>query len=357
MGIYIVQFVCLIWAHGDNSFVSTAGEVDEAMSIQDVQRSFQSLPIILIVAATFTFVYRLSSNQYPIQACQMNLVIFGGKQVNGNVVNLAHNVAVMIAIGLLETVIYPALERRRKTVSLTTKFVTGLILAGLSALVALIFEWLRRGSGVHAWPGWYPDAPREVRFPNMTFYGDGDYAWANFQDFMGVCMVNGVDYCSNCAPQTIYPETGVKIGIYMSNMSAWWMCIPFFIVGVAEALVTPVLQYFAYAVTPAGARSMIQAALVVFTGMYPLASVTIFTTLLAKCFKNNLNLTTKILGIPMGIDAFYWLAVVFTVPAVPVAICVIRRSKVEAPTVRHGASESFVQSVQSVVQLSQPVLE
>merc|ERR1711953_1300068 len=65
---------------------------------------------------------------------------------------------------------------------------------------------------------------------------------------------------SLCAP---LGEDGQHV--HMSAMSAWWMAVPYTLIGVGEILVNPVLQHHAYNV-PESMRSMLQAFFVFIQG-------------------------------------------------------------------------------------------
>merc|ERR1712039_383768 len=45
----------------------------------------------------------------------------------------------------------------------------------------------------------------------------------------------------------------------MSDMSVWWMAIPYAMIGIGEILVNPVLQHTAYEGAPESMRSLLQA--------------------------------------------------------------------------------------------------
>merc|ERR1712137_1283678 len=206
---------------------------------------------------------------------------------------------------------------RGRTMSFSTKFLIGLTLAGTSTIIAWVLEVNRRGSTVIAPPHWSPNASWERRFPGIP-----SNASSKVVGLMGVCNVNGTEYCSNCAKQS--KVDGIDVGIYMSDISMWWMVLPYFIVGCAEALINPLLQYYAYAFTPAPARALLQGICLVFTAMYPEALTAVFTLWLKAHVPNNLNDTFKFLGMNMGIDAFYLVGIMFLIPAVPLVTLVTR---------------------------------
>lgn len=320
--LYLLQFASLIWAHSNNNWILPDQGENESwgeLTIKQVRQSFQCFPLVLVVSATFTVIFRLASNEYvPTNACQMNLNIGDGKQVNSNTLWVFNPLAVMSSIFLLETFVYPAAQRRGRPISAQQKFLMGLSLAGLSALSALFIERARRGAPVLAPSGWTADAATSIQFPDMAYTDD-------LAGYMGQCLVNGKDYCSNCAKKSIVDADGFMAGIYMSDFSPFWMVIPFVLMGMAEACVLPVVQYIAYEFTPKPSRAIIQGVSLVFINAYPLALVTAFSTILVKFVSNDLNITKEnFMGIHMGVDAYYWASLCFLIPAVPLLMLVNR---------------------------------
>lgn len=57
------------------------------------------------------------------------------------------------------------------------------------------------------------------------------------------------DIVSDCAPQVP--------GIYMSDISSFYMLLPFFLIGVGEVLVNPCLYFFVYDQAPPRTRSLL----------------------------------------------------------------------------------------------------
>ena len=151
---------------------------------------------------------------------------------------------------------------------------------------------------------------------------------AAISSYVGQCTIGGQDYCSNCAPK--HALDGVEVGIYMSDISAFWMAFPYMLTGLGEALVQPVLQYYAYSCTPKTCRAFVQALALVFSGMYPLSLVTVFTTLLKHHLQNNLNnKTDDVLGLSLGLEVFYYIALVFAIIGIPVTYFILSKVRME----------------------------
>lgn len=81
---------------------------------------------------------------------------------------------------------------------------------------------------------------------------------------------------SECAPN----------GIHMRDISAFWMFVPFALIGMAEILVNPCMYYFAYTAAPPKVRSLVQAFNLFFQGSVSNA----FTAVAMKAtFPNDLD--------------------------------------------------------------------
>merc|ERR1712187_550300 len=107
-----------------------------------------------------------------------------------------------------------------------------------------------------------------------------------------------------------------KAGIYMSNISAFWMFVPFAFIGLGEIMVNPVLYYYAYSMTPPKTQSVIQAVNLVFQGAYPPALVAVFSSVLGSAQPNNLNLG--------HLEYFYYVCLAFCVIGTPIFFVVQR---------------------------------
>lgn len=338
--LYVVQFACLIWAHSDNSFLELPdrdGYDDQdhdldRITIEEVRLTFQAIPLMLTVSFTWYFMWRLSSQYYYHQVCQMDVHFFGG-QINGSIMYLANNLAVIIAMPVVEACFYPCIARLRGQVhvSVQAKLVMGVMVTALGVGSAAILEWARHASPIIHPPGWTPEASLQVRFPDLTNFADLHLV-SLVEPLMGQCVVDGIDYCSNCAPKCPAQTCGATMGIYMSQLSMWWMVIPYFLEGIAEIMVVPVLQYLAYSFAPPKARTLTQALVLTFTGVYPLASTSILTTMFKTAIPDDLN-RGMALGFNIGIEIFYIIPILFALPAVPAILCVNRHAPLVDPEV------------------------
>eukprot|EP00438_Fugacium_kawagutii_P011616 Skav216072 [mRNA] locus=scaffold389:302616:304726:- [translate_table: standard] len=194
---------CLCVAHRNNSWL---GEPD------GVTRCLDVVPMIIVGNVTFNVLYNTMFSLFYSQACQMDTRIGGrGMQLSGAFFNLGSSFAVIIFTPLLERLILPAAEKMLGPVSSRMKVLFGISLAISSQIVAAGLELQRRNARVLSIP-------------------------------------------SNCAP--LLPDGE---HVHMSAMSAFWMFLPYALVGAGEALVNPVLQHVAYSGADPSLRSLMQA--------------------------------------------------------------------------------------------------
>jgi len=233
----LVSCTCLVLAHTNNRWLTLPKDVSKAppFSIEDVRAGFATVPIIVVVNICFSMAYNAMNNAFPSQACQMNTQ-FRGSQLNGAFFNLADALAVVFLTPLFESCLYPAIGWMKGShVRLGQKLVAGMIIASLSNAVAAWMEIKRRNAPLICEAGF-----------------------------------------SECAPN----------GIHMRDMSAFWMFVPFFLMGAAEILVNPCMYYFCYTAAPVKVRSLIQAFNLFFNGSVSNA----FTAVAMKAtFPNDLD--------------------------------------------------------------------
>lgn len=223
------------------------------------------------------------------------------------------NVGVVSFIAFLEFLLVPWLRSRGRQFGIYPRFALGVLLMAASALSALILEVVRRHQSTLAPADWRASASESVRFPGVANLTDPTVA-ATVGPYMGTCIRGGIDYCSNCNTKMV---EGVKVGIYMSDISAYWMVVPTLLMGLSEALVNPSIRYYAYEVTPAPARALVQGLTLVFFGSQPEAMVAVANALLHPFVNYNLNTTHKVFGISMGVEIFYCLTLISCAIALP----------------------------------------
>merc|ERR1719482_1646188 len=124
---------------------------------------------------------------------------------------------------------------------------------------------------------------------------------------MGFCDVGGKDFCSNCAAHGVID--GRRVGIYMSELSASWMAVPFALVGLGEAFVLPALYHLSNAYAPERTRSVVQSVQLVYNTAVPAALMAGLSRGLREYFPNNLNAGR--------LEVFYMLAIAVLAAAAP----------------------------------------
>eukprot|EP00439_Symbiodinium_sp_Y106_P039198 s3533_g4.t2 len=210
-------------------------EAKDDFGVEDARATFGALPMIVIVNIAFNLCYNSINNAFPSQACQMDLRI-GSMQLNGAFFNIADASAILVFTPLFESCLYPVIARMKGSpVQLGQKIVAGLLVACSSNLVAASLEMRRR------------DAP---------YLCDAEF--------------------SQCAPG--YTEDGLH-GTRMKDISAFWIFMPFTLVGIAEILVNPCMLQYSYEAAPMQVRSLLQAINLFFQGSVSNAFTSVVTKL------------------------------------------------------------------------------
>jgi len=217
---------------GDLSWVRSANRTDRVLRRRETADFLRILPTLITASLSFNALFNCSSFWYQQQACQMNLQ-FGSIQLNGSFFTTADSLAIVVFTPIILKKVNPFLHRRFGGFSRHGKLMLGSSLAILSVLCAAGLELHRRTLIV-------------------------------------------TQYASECAPR----------GIRMTDISAWWMVIPYALMGVAEVYVNPTLYYVSYAQTPPRLRSTAQAVCLVMS-----AASSGFFTLLTQLMgsANDLN--------------------------------------------------------------------
>lgn len=202
----VIAVGCLCVAHRDNAWLGK----------DDVTQSLDCVPTLLIGNIIFNIQYNTMASFFYSQSCQMDTRLGSGAnapQLNGAVFNLADCAAIVIFTPLLDKICIPCLERALGCrVTMNAKIYFGIAIASGSQLVAAFLDYARMSS--------------------LT-----------------------LDIGSFCAPL----EDGTNQHVPMSAISAFWMGIPYAMVGIGEILVNPVLQHHAYEGAAPSMRSLVQA--------------------------------------------------------------------------------------------------
>mmetsp|Transcript_15144 Transcript_15144/g.32662 ORF Transcript_15144/g.32662 Transcript_15144/m.32662 type:complete len:697 (-) Transcript_15144:243-2333(-) len=259
-----ISCICLVMAHLNNHWLKLPKEVVQAtgFTIEEVRAGFATVPIIVLINISFNMAYNAMNNAFPSQACQMNTMV-GGSQLNGAFFNLADALAIIFFTPLFEKCLYPLIARIKGShVRLGQKLIAGLITAAIANGAAAYLEVYRRHQPLMCW-----------------------------------------ESVSECAPN----------GIHMRNISAFWMFIPFALIGAAEIMVNPCMYYFSYTAAPPRVRSLVQALNLFFNGSVSNA----FTAVAMKStFPNDLDTG--------NLEYYYFLNIICALVGVLLYFCLTR---------------------------------
>jgi len=179
---------------------------NEGCPVADAREMWRIMPAVLC-ATSWAIAYSQMGSTFISEACQMDLRVGGSSQLNGTVLNLADCLAIIICIPLFDRYLYPFIERvKGSPFTVLQKMACGFIVTCLAMISAAVIEIQRRQAPI--------------------LEGQGD---------------------SNCS------------GYQMSDVSVFWMIIPFFLVGVGEVLIVVQLYHLCYIEVPAGMKSTAQA--------------------------------------------------------------------------------------------------
>jgi len=290
----VVMILSLTVAHVDNSWLHLPQDLvgEAGMSEDDVQMTFQGIPMMLLANAIFNFAYSMMLGPFLVQSCQMDLNI-GSVSLGGAVFNLGDCLAIIICIPIFEKFIFPGIKKcLGYEATNTQKLMAGYFFAALAMATATLFEVVRRTRDIRTPDGYMSPHDFKESTASWSCIGAGGKCTVDGGTLMGLCKVGKDTFCSPCARSQEYTVAGEKIsyGIYESDMSALLMFIPFAFIGIGEILVNPTTYYYAYTVTPAKTRSVVQAINMIFQGALPPAMVSVFVTVLNKSASpNNLN--------------------------------------------------------------------
>lgn len=163
-------------------------------------------------------------------------------QLSGATFNLADSLAIILFTPVIDRFAIPYVERYiGRRVSLNMKIYAGIAFAIGSQLVAAVIEYVR----------------------------------------MNTEVLSIASHCAALRPDGQH--------VHMSSISAFWMSIPYAMIGIGEVLVNPVLQHFAYEGADPSMRSLLQAFNLFAMGGMPNAISSAISQATASLTPNNLN--------------------------------------------------------------------
>jgi dipeptide/tripeptide permease len=255
--------LCL--AHKSNDWIPTIEDTRiGAITTEEVKGFMRTIPTIACVMVGFNICYG-GMDIYPLQACQMdtrtgfpdwlNSFFFLKGQFNGNFFSLGDSAAIIICIPLFEKILFPWIKNMRggQPLSRKTKYNVGFFMAILGCVMGIVIESVRKNAPLIPCDTTEADAcfcyaTSGPALPNVTTSA----ACHDHPDAQWVLV-------SQCAPT----------GVPMSDMNAWWTFIPFFITGIGEVLVNPVIQEFSFDEVSVTLKSLLMGFTTVVMGCIP----------------------------------------------------------------------------------------
>jgi len=261
----IVSSALLIVVHSNNDWVQPlvrpVARAANAITTEDVKSALRVIPIVLCINIGFNVGYN-GMDIYAVAACQMdvrvpqvqwlrNVLLLPKGQFNGNFYSLGNNGAIILFVPLLEGLILPMMRRARngRQIPRKAKYITGFILVILSNVCGMILEYIRRQRPLIPCPAG----------------SEGSDICGPYRD------------TSEGAPEYLYSQCSPGGHIPMSDMSAWWVIIPYFITGCGEVLVNPVVQEFAFDESSSKLRSFVMGFTLVAMGCVPSVITSVFS--------------------------------------------------------------------------------
>jgi len=300
--------------------------------IKDDRNALYATRVISVVFNTISFqVVYAAMNYFALSACQMDVDIQVGNgkpfQINAAMLNSADCLAIIFVVPLLDTVIYPYVEKRlgRKPIA-SEKYMTGIVVSMMAIFSAAVLEIMRRRAPLVSACGKSGSAVASAPTPSPTSVDDDKFYVDHDQCY------------SQCA------ATGVE----MSDFSVWWMAIPFFLVGTGECLCNIPIYDLCYSQTPPAYRSLAQAVFLFVTAVGSMLTGA-FTTALSDFVTNDLN--------DGHLEYFYFACLGFVIAFIPINLyCFSHFHEVEEHIIEgmvHNDAASETSSVENPVRSSE----
>jgi len=224
LGLCVVSCICLVFGHMKNDWMTEFTEeiTGAGVTLADAKKTCSLVPQLLLINIGFNIPYNAMNIAYPLLACQMDVRLPWNKseQLNGAFTNLGDCFAIIIGVPIIESLVYPCIEKRRgSAIPRKAKYIIGFLLVCFANLTAIAIEQVRAGTAL-------------IPADN-----------------------GGLSQCASA-------------GALMSNISCFWAFIPMFLTGIGEILVNPVVYEFAFAAAPNSLLSIVQAFNLVVAGSF-----------------------------------------------------------------------------------------
>lgn len=293
----IISSLALILVHKNNDWVKALEQlptqVTGSITTEDVKSALRVIPTIMCINIGFNVGYN-GMDIYGATACQMDVrvpdikflrdvLLIPAGQFNGNFFSLGNNASIIIAIPLLEGCLMPWIKRKLGyPVPRKAKYVAGFALIVLANVSGMIIESFRK----------------KADFITCDKVGPSCNMYNVTKD--GVTTLEGPFLLSQCSPGGAYP---------MSDISGWWVFLPYFITGCGEVLVNPIVQEYAFTEVAPKLRSLMMGFTLVAMGCTPSVVTAVFAGFIPSDFNvgsvNTVYMANNVVSILLLIAYFF----------------------------------------------------
>jgi len=274
----VISAAALIAAHKNNDWIPVIEDTRVgAITTEEVRGFMRTIPTIVCVVIGFNLCYG-GMDVYQIQACQMDTrtgfpswldsFFLLKTQFNGVFFSLGNNASIIVCIPLFEKVIFPCIKsmRRGKPVSRNMKYNAGFFFAICGCLIGVAIEIARKNADFVRCPG---DLESQVKEGLCFCATIGDHE--TFRVIMDpkATISAEITACSAAQGEWLLVPACAPGGVPMSDISAWWTFIPYWVTGMGEILVNPVIQEFAFVEVSPNLKSLLMGLTLVVMGCIP----------------------------------------------------------------------------------------
>jgi dipeptide/tripeptide permease len=184
-------------------------------------------------------------------------------QFNSVFYGLGNNLSIILAIPIVEGFVWPAMKKCRGglPVSRKTKFNIGFFFCLLSIVVGVLIEVVRRRLSNE---GEFVGCPTKFMIPT----DDENPCFCTMPNGHFNTTITG-NACVNQGGTALLVSNCARPGAPMTKMNAWWTFVPFFLTGIGEIMVNPVIQEFAYDEVSPRLKSLLMGVTMVVMGCIP----------------------------------------------------------------------------------------
>ena len=267
--VLVVMFLLgVIFCHRDNSWMQNFEDYDQ-VGVSDFQAAMDVVPTIAVVSTLFNICYNSMSTVWLSQACQMNLQTSETSQLSAAILNTADCIAILIFTPIYTFALQPLYKRIfGRDISKTVAFTAGLAIGAISCVISAIIENSR------------VDTPLMGNLSNGT---------SPFNAAVPLSVLSAdSNYRSLCSPT--FTEGTTDLHMVMTDMTVWWMVLPYLGIGIGEVFVNAGMYSFTYSNTPTSMRSLMQAFTLLCQGTLSNGITASLSMLMAAWVPNDINM-------------------------------------------------------------------